>query len=61
MNRDFKDCLFYYDKLSVALNAIALGELLWIYQEDSEKIFRYFVYTLRDAFGSLEHELVWIV
>ena len=53
--------MFYYDKLSFALNAIALGGLLWIYQEDLEDILKYFVYTLWDAFGSLEHELVWIV
>ena len=44
MNRDFKDCLFYYDKLSVALNAITLGEFLWIYQENPEDILRFYAY-----------------
>ena len=37
MNKDFWDFLFYFDKLSVALNAIMLGGIFLIYQEDPER------------------------
>ena len=44
MNKDFENFQFYYNKLSVALNAITLGEFLWIYQEDPEDILGFYAY-----------------
>ena len=45
VNKDFWGLLFYSNKLSVTLNAIVSGGLLWIYQEDSKDILKYFVHT----------------
>lgn len=36
MNKDFWGLLFYFDELSVALNAIVSSGLFWIHQEDPE-------------------------
>ena len=44
MNKDFWGFLFYFDKLSVALNAIMSGGSLWIYQEDLEGSLGCYVY-----------------
>lgn len=61
MNKDFWGLLFYFENLSVALNAMVLGELLWIHQEDPEDIIGYFTHTLAQSFGSLEHGLARVV
>ena len=37
MNKDFGGFLSYSDKLSVALNAIMLGGIFLIYQEDPKR------------------------
>ena len=44
MNKDFWGFFFCSDKISVALNAIALGGLLWIYREDPEGFLWRYVY-----------------
>ena len=44
MNKDFWGFLFYYDKLSVALNTIVSSGSLWIYQEDLEGFLECYVY-----------------
>ena len=41
MNKEFWGFFSYFDQLSVALNTIMLGGLLWIYQEDPESVLRY--------------------
>ena len=37
MNKDFRNFLSYYDKLSIVLNVIMLGGIFLIYQEDLER------------------------
>ena len=44
MNKDFWGFLFYFDKLSIELNAIMSGGSLWIYQEDSKGYLERYVY-----------------
>ena len=44
MNEDFQGFFFNSDKLSIALNAIVSGGLLWIYQEDPKGSLKRYVY-----------------